>query len=103
VKIQFFNEIYAMCTRLGMNYDNVKNMMIKNNWINPMHTNIPGPDGKLSYGGLCFPKDTNALNHYLMRNKLPNQVLNATIQERNKMRIDHDNCSFFSYETKIIH
>jgi UDP-glucose 6-dehydrogenase len=67
--------------------------MLKNNWINPMHTTVPGPDGKMSYGGLCFPKDTNALNHYMRRNGIPNKVLNATIEERNEMREDKDNCA----------
>ena len=94
VKIQFFNEIYVMCQKMGMDYEKVKEMMISNEWINPMHTNVPGPDNKLSYGGLCFPKDTNALNNFLKRNNLPRKVLNATIEERNLMRDDHDNCSY---------
>jgi nucleotide sugar dehydrogenase len=93
VKIQFFNEIYMTCNKNGCDYNKVREMMLKNNWINPMHTNIPGPDGKLSYGGLCFPKDTNALNHYMIRNGIPNKVLNATIEERNEMREDKDNCA----------
>jgi nucleotide sugar dehydrogenase len=92
VKIQFFNELYVTCKKNGSNYNKVRDMMIKNNWINPMHTSVPGPDGKLSYGGLCFPKDTNALNNYMIRNKLPNKLLNATIEERNEMREDKDNC-----------
>lgn len=92
VKIQFFNELYITCQKNGSNYYKVRDMMLKNNWIHPMHTNVPGPDGKLSYGGLCFPKDTNALNHYMIRNKIPNKVLNATIEERNEMREDKDNC-----------
>ena len=68
-------------------------MMLKNNWINPMHTNVPGPDGKLSYGGLCFPKDTNALNMYMKKLNSPNKLLESTIVERNEMRNDHDNCT----------
>lgn len=92
VKIQFFNELYITCQKNGSNYNKVRDMMLKNNWINPMHTNVPGPDGKLSYGGLCFPKDTNALNNYMVRNQLPNELLNATIKERNEMREDKDNC-----------
>ena len=67
-------------------------MMLKNGWINPMHTNVPGPDGQLSYGGLCFPKDTNALNEFMKRNDIPHRVLDATIGERNEMRDDKDNC-----------
>jgi nucleotide sugar dehydrogenase len=92
VKIQFFNELYITCQKNGSDYNKVRDMMLKNNWINPMHTNVPGPDGKLSYGGLCFPKDTNALNNYMIRNELPNKLLNATIEERNEMREDKDNC-----------
>ena len=93
VKIQFFNELYATCKKNGSDYNKVREMMLKNNWINSMHTSVPGPDGKMSYGGLCFPKDTNALNHYMRRNGIPNKVLNATIEERNEMREDKDNCA----------
>jgi len=93
VKIQFFNELFLTCQKNGSDYNKVSEMMLKNNWIHPMHTTVPGPDGKLSYGGLCFPKDTNALNHYMIRNGIPNKVLNATIEERNEMREDKDNCA----------
>ena len=62
--------------------------MLKNNWINPMHTNVPGQDGNISYGGMCFPKDTNALNSFMEKNNIPNKVLDATINERNQMRKD---------------
>mgnify|MGYP001191104912 CR=1 FL=1 len=91
VKIQFFTEIQQLCEKNGCNYDLVKNMMIKNGWINKMHTDIPGPDGKISYGGLCFPKDTNALLKYMEKYDSPNEVLKSTILERNTMRNDNDN------------
>ena len=92
IKVQFFTELYLLCQKNGCDYDKVKDMMLKNNWINPMHTTIPGPDGKISYGGLCFPKDTNALNKYMQREKTPNQLLEAVIKERDEMRNDHNNC-----------
>ena len=57
-----------------------------------MHTNVPGPDGEISYGGLCFPKDTNALNEFMQKHDSPSLVLKACIEERNTMRNDHDNC-----------
>lgn len=92
VKVQFFTELYSLCQKNGCNYDLVKSMMLKNGWINEMHTTVPGPDGNISYGGLCFPKDTNALLKYIERMESPNEVLKATVQERNSMRNDNENC-----------
>ncbi len=92
VKIQFFNEMYLLSKNIGSDYNNIRNMMLKNGWINPMHTQVPGTDGRLSYGGLCFPKDSNALLHSMKDNDIPHKVLEATIEERNEMRDDHDNC-----------
>lgn len=88
VKVQFFTELYLLCNKNGSSYDTIKNLMIKNNWINPMHTVIPGPDGQVSYGGACFPKDTNALNQYMTQYNTPHKVLDATIIERNELRND---------------
>ena len=85
-KIQFFNELCVLCNNMGCDYDNVKDLMLKNKWINPMHTNVPGPDGKLSYGGYCFPKDTEALLEFMKKNNSPHKVLQSVIEERNEMR-----------------
>lgn len=89
IKIQFFNEIFDLCKKLGnCNYNAVKQGMIDNNWINPMHTCVPGYDGKLSYGGLCFVKDTKALNEFCKKNSIHHKVLESTIQERDLLRDD---------------
>lgn len=92
VKIQFFTELFLTCQHTGSDYKKIRDMMIRNGNINPSFTNVPGHDGQISYGGLCFPKDTNALNQFMQRNGLPNAVLNACVEERNTMRQDHDNC-----------
>jgi UDPglucose 6-dehydrogenase len=91
VKIQFFNELYLLCQTIGCSFDQVTDLMIKNGWINQMHTKVPGPDGKLSYGGSCFPKDTNALLNFMKRNNTPSSVLESTILERNSMRPENTN------------
>ena len=91
VKIQFFNELYLLSNKMNCDYNVIKNLMLKNNWINPMHTNVPGPDGLLSYGGYCFPKDTNALLNHMKRLESPHMVLQATVNERNSMRDDNIN------------
>jgi len=91
VKIQFFNELYLLCGKMGCDYNTVKGLMLKNGWINPMHTDIPGPDGMLSYGGYCFPKDTNALLNHMKRENVTCKVLEGTVLERNEMRQDNVN------------
>lgn len=96
VKVQFFNEIYLGCRSDDCNFERVRELMLKNNWINPMHTKVPGTDGQLSYGGFCFPKDTNALLNHMRRNKTKHRVLEATVLERNEMRDDHVNVSYNS-------
>lgn len=90
-KVQFFNELYLLCKSMDCDYDTVKNLMLKNKWINPMHTNVPGTDGSLSYGGYCFPKDTNALLQFMKTKNTNHKVLNAVIEERNEMRTDNVN------------
>jgi UDPglucose 6-dehydrogenase len=80
-KIMLFNEYYLLCQKNGSNFNNIKELMLKNGWINPMHTNIPGPDGLLGYGGACFPKDTKALLSYMKEKNSECKVLeNITIE-----------------------
>jgi UDPglucose 6-dehydrogenase len=80
-KIMLFNEYYLLCQKNGSNFNTIKDLMLKNGWINPMHTNIPGPDGLLGYGGACFPKDTKALLSYMKEKNSECKVLeNVTIE-----------------------
>lgn len=90
-KVQFFNELYLLCQKMEVNYDNIKMLMINNNKISHHHTNVPGPDGQHSYGGFCFPKDTIALLQFMKKYQTPCAILEASIQERNDMRSDNIN------------
>ena len=85
-KIMLFNEYYLMCKKNGTDFNKIRDLMLKNNWINPMHTTIPGPDGKLGYGGACFPKDTQALRSYINSKGSKCIVLQAVIDECNDIR-----------------
>lgn len=86
VKIQFLTEIYLLCNRLDISYNEVKTLMLNNKWINPEHTTIPGPDGHISFGGACFPKDITALSNFMDKMDISNNVISFTIEERNRMR-----------------
>ena len=86
MKVQFFTELYLLCDRLNISYEEVKEMMLKNGWINPQHTAVPGHDGQLSFGGACLPKDVAALNALMETMATPHKVIEAVITERDDMR-----------------
>jgi UDPglucose 6-dehydrogenase len=85
-KIQFFTEIKLLCDSLGIEYNNIRSLMLNNEWINPMHTIIPGPDGNISYGGKCFPKDIGALREVFEKMEVSHKVIDAVITENKEMR-----------------
>lgn len=84
VKISFCNEIYQMCNAINIPYD-----VIKNNFpdfrITPYHTNVPGHDGKLGYGGTCLPKDTQALAVEMRKYNLEPLLLEASVKRNTQI------------------
>lgn len=85
-KIQVFNEFYDACQRAGIAFPVVRDLMLSLGWINAMHTDVPGSDGKLSFGGMCFPKDISACVSYLETLGARHDVLKAAKVERDQMR-----------------
>lgn len=60
-KVSFFNDMYQICQKLGINYDQVIEVTLADPRIGKSHYRVPGPDGDYGYGGHCFPKDMNAM------------------------------------------
>ena len=86
VKIAFFNELYLYCQAKNINYNETRDLMLKNGWINQMHTEVPGTDGQLGFGGACFPKDTSALLADMKREGVAHKILNSVVEENNEIR-----------------
>lgn len=101
-KVMLFNEYYLLCKKNGADFEKIRDLMLANNWINPMHTLVPGPDAKLGFGGACFPKDTNALCNYMKSLKSTCKVLESVIEERNILRDDNTNVISSSKENLSI-
>ena len=47
---------------------------------------VPGHDGRLGFGGSCFPKDCKALISYSKELNKPMTILNQVIETNNKIR-----------------
>jgi UDPglucose 6-dehydrogenase len=60
-KVIFANEFKILCDKIGVEYGNVANVAKLDSRLGPTHWKVPGPDGKLGFGGSCFPKDTSAM------------------------------------------
>ena len=60
LKVTYFNCIYDICKKEGLDYQTVREGVLGSTYINDVHTQVPGPDGKYGYGGKCFPKDVDA-------------------------------------------
>jgi UDPglucose 6-dehydrogenase len=60
VKLSYANEIYQICQKIGLDYNEVMEYAKLSPWMGQQHWNVPGPDGKVGWGNFCFPKDLNA-------------------------------------------
>ena len=60
LKVTYFNCIYDLCQKRGLNYEKVREGVLGSTYINAPHTQVPGPDQKRGLGGKCFPKDVRA-------------------------------------------
>jgi len=60
-KVSIMNEFYRLSTALGANWNDALYGFASDGRIGDSHLHVPGPDGKLGYGGTCFPKDVNAI------------------------------------------
>lgn len=78
LKVSYFNILYQTCETFGMNYDSVRLGVTLDERIGTSHTKVPGSDGKLGYGGYCFPKDINALIYHLQQYGIDVNLLTAS-------------------------
>ncbi len=60
LKVTYFNAINDYCNNLDCDYNKVYKGIMLSQYINKVHSIVPGPDNKLGYGGKCFPKDVKA-------------------------------------------
>lgn len=82
VKVAAFNEFHAFASRLGLDWQRVREALLAGGWIHPAHTQVPGPDGKFGFGGACLPKDIASLSHQMIQAGVSNWMVDAAI-ERN--------------------
>ncbi len=59
-KVSIMNEFKQVCDKVGADWNIALKGFTADGRIGDSHLNVPGPDGKMGFGGSCFPKDINA-------------------------------------------
>ena len=67
-KVSIINEFKILSNKVGINWNDAIHGFAADGRIGDSHLHVPGPDGKLGYGGTCFPKDVNAFLIYAKQN-----------------------------------
>lgn len=81
-KVIFINEMYDICEKLGLNYNQVREIWTADPRIGTSHTFIY--KDKRGYDGSCLPKDISELHTLEKENDLDDTLINAVIEKNKK-------------------
>jgi UDPglucose 6-dehydrogenase len=63
-KVSFMNEMKLIADASNVDWDMAVEGFVRDGRIGHTHLNVPGPDGRMGFGGSCFPKDIQAMIAY---------------------------------------
>ena len=86
------NKIQPNLSSMNFNADweKVIEGFIRDGRVGSSHTNVPGHDGKLGFGGSCFPKDIQALINFAEKNNLDLNVVKGAWKTNLEVRPEKD-------------
>tara|TARA_R110002153_G_scaffold150596_1_gene302094 strand:- start:4304 stop:5128 length:825 start_codon:yes stop_codon:yes gene_type:complete len=88
VKIAFANEVKQICDESGGNWEELIEGFVKEGRVFADHLDVPGHDGKVGFGGRCFPKDLSAMVEYAKQNNIDPKIMQAAIDKNKEIRND---------------
>jgi UDPglucose 6-dehydrogenase len=89
-KVSFANEMKQICDKIDIDYDKVVEYSTYDERLGKSHWAVPGPDGKLGFGGSCFPKDLNAMIKLCDELDVPSEVLVGVWNTNLEVRPEED-------------
>ena len=89
-KVSFMNEFKILANKLGVDWDTAVWGFASDHRLGDSHLDVPGPDGKLGFGGTCFPKDINAIIDVANSNNVDMKVLKAAWETNLVVRPEKD-------------
>jgi UDPglucose 6-dehydrogenase len=89
-KVSIMNEFKLLCDKIGANWQDALRGFVSDGRIGDSHLNVPGHDGKLGYGGTCFPKDVNALLSFSKKHDIELNTIKGGWKTNLKVRQEKD-------------
>ena len=89
-KVSIMNEFKLLCDKIGANWEDALRGFVSDGRIGDSHLNVPGHDGKLGYGGTCFPKDVNALLSFSKKHDIELNTIKGGWNTNLKVRVEKD-------------
>ena len=89
-KVSIMNEFKLLCDKIGANWEDASKGFVSDGRIGDSHLNVPGHDGKLGYGGTCFPKDVNALLSFSKKHDVQLNTIKGGWKTNLKVRVEKD-------------
>ena len=91
VKVSFMNEMKMVSEKTGtINWEKAVRGFVSDGRVGDSHLQVPGPDGKLGFGGSCFPKDINAFMTFAESIGLELEVLKGAWKTNLNVRPEKD-------------
>ena len=89
-KVSFLNEMKLLSESVNANWQDVMEGFLRDGRVGNSHSQVPGPDGKLGFGGSCFPKDIQALINFGTERNINLSVLKGAWETNKLVRPEKD-------------
>tara|TARA_B100000085_G_scaffold263089_1_gene268879 strand:- start:1807 stop:2685 length:879 start_codon:yes stop_codon:yes gene_type:complete len=89
-KVSFMNEMYQIAKKCKINWKQAVDGFVADGRIGHSHLNVPGHDGKLGFGGSCFPKDVQAMRNFAESIGVNPSILAAVWRKNLEVRPEQD-------------
>lgn len=94
VKLSYFNFVFDIAEKLGIDYEELKDMVLADGRIGRSHCDVGSgqgvSDNKRQWGGGCFPKDINALIHFTKNLGMDPKLISSSWEQNLEGRPERD-------------
>jgi len=89
-KVSFLNDMKRISDNSNVDWDMAIEGFVRDGRVGHTHLSVPGPDGKLGFGGSCFPKDVQAMITYAESIGVDANVLKGAWETNLQVRPEED-------------